>query len=102
RGELAPWPAEATPAPAFLQRWRAAWNDDPLPHVLQLTHPSAQNMSPFARTDTVFHTRMLEARDALRTAVRARLGWHLPAERPPDPIDGIYALPEWRTLIAPR
>lgn len=102
RGELAEWPAGAPPAAPFRQRWTDAWGDASLPHLLLLTHPSAQNMSPFARVETAFHTRMLDARDALRAAVRDRLGWDPPAERPGEPVDGIYALPEWRELVRPR
>ncbi|MGQ0562010.1 MAG: uracil-DNA glycosylase family protein [Gemmatimonadota bacterium] len=73
-----------------------------LPPILWLTHPSAQNMSPYARKETVFHTRMLEARDALRKAVKDRLGWKLPRKRPEYPEHGIYALKEWRELVGPR
>ncbi|MGQ0815412.1 MAG: uracil-DNA glycosylase family protein [Gemmatimonadota bacterium] len=82
RGETAEWPE--------------------LPPILWLTHPSAQNMSPYARKDTLFHTRMLEARAALRKAVKKQLGWQPPEVRPPYPSDGIYALKEWRELIGPR
>jgi hypothetical protein len=73
-----------------------------LPQLLWLTHPSAQNMSPFARTDTLFHTRMVEARDALRGAVQQTLGWTPPSRRGHHGQDGIYALPEWRERVAPR
>ena len=73
-----------------------------LPPILWLTHPSAQNMSPYARTDTLFHTRMLDARDALRKAVKETLGWKLPRVRASYPTDGIYALKEWRELVGPR
>jgi hypothetical protein len=59
-------------------------------------------MSPFARTDTLFHTRMLDARDALRRAARAVLGRTPPRHRPHHGNDGIYALPEWRERIGPR
>ena len=86
--------------------FRAAWDDAhigrTLPSILWLTHPSAQNMSPFARTDTLFHTRMLDARSALRAAVARELGWTLPAVRADPPSSGIYDLPEWRNLIAPH
>jgi uracil-DNA glycosylase len=85
----------------FLEHWQGAWRD-PLPSVLWLVHPSAQNMSPYARRETVFHTRMVDAVSALRGAVGERLGWQLPDERPAPPADGIYALPEWRERIAPR
>jgi uracil-DNA glycosylase family 4 len=82
RGEVAEWPG--------------------LPSILWLTHPSAQNMSPYARADTLFHTRMLDARAALRQAVSKQLGWKPPAVRAPYPNDGIYALKEWRELVGPR
>jgi len=90
--------APATPAATASSTARTA----ALPHLLWLTHPSAQNMSPFARTDTLFHTRMLDARRDLRTAVRDVLGWTPPPTRPPLPRDGIYALPEWHERIRPR
>lgn len=73
-----------------------------LPALLWLTHPSAQNMSPYAGVHTVFHTRMLEARAAVRDAVASVLKWKLPAKRAQNPTDGIYALPEWKTLVGPR
>jgi uracil-DNA glycosylase len=71
------------------------------PHLLWLTHPSAQNMSPFAGRQTAFHTRMREARRVLRRAARGVLGWSPPRRRAATPSDGIYALPEWRERIAP-
>jgi uracil-DNA glycosylase len=96
------WP-DALPAGAdFLESWTRAWGAPQLPHIVWLTHPSAQNMSPYARTETVFHTRMLEARDILRKAVRAVLAWKLPNVRAPYPTTGIYALPEWTGLVGPR
>lgn len=73
-----------------------------LPPILWLTHPSAQNMSPYAGTNTVFHTRMLEARQALQNAITETLGWNLPEKRAGYPKDGIYALKEWRELVGPR
>lgn len=73
-----------------------------LPLILWLTHPSAQNMSPYAGAHTLFHTRMIEARDALRDAVRKQLGWKLPRTRPHPPETGIYALKEWKELVGPR
>lgn len=91
----------APPSDTFLTAWRAANGTRELPALLWLTHPSAQNMSPFAGVDTVFHIRMREAREGLRRAVRERLHLSLPDRRPPLPADGIYALPEWRDPIAP-
>ena len=103
RGQAAPWPAAEPPSPDVRRRWREAWGADPFPSLLWITHPSAQNMSPYARVETVFHARMLEARAALRRAVRDVLGRETPAgARPPDPTTGIYALPEWRELVGPR
>jgi uracil-DNA glycosylase len=94
--------AFGAPSPAFAAAWTEAWGDATPPDAIWLTHPSAQNMSPFAGEDTTFHKRMLEARDALRRAARTVLGVRPPARRPPLPSDGIYALPEWRGSILPR
>ncbi|HEX6940422.1 MAG TPA: uracil-DNA glycosylase family protein [Longimicrobiales bacterium] len=102
RGVAVPWPAAEPADEAFLAAWHEAWGDAPLPHVLWLMHPSAQNMSPFAGVETPFHARMIEARDALRRAVREVLGRAVPAVRAAPPADGVYALPEWRERIAPR
>lgn len=101
RNHVADWPADLLPDDEFIQRWQQYWHR-PLPALLWLTHPSAQNMSPYAGKHTLFHKRMLEARDALQNAVVEKLGWKLPAKRPRWPQDGIYALPEWRELIGPR
>ncbi|MGD8279074.1 MAG: hypothetical protein PVH00_13645, partial [Gemmatimonadota bacterium] len=90
------------PSPALRTAWAGAWDEDASPDAVWLTHPSAQNMSPFAGEDTAFHRRMLEARDALRGAARAVLGIRPPGRRPPISADGIYALPEWRGAILPR
>ena len=104
RGRATPWPDAFPPDPAFLEEW----GDDALPHVLWLTHPSAQNMSPYARTDTLFHTRMTEARDSLRAAMHDVLGREAPASRASVPLEGggradsIYELPEWRDAIGQR
>jgi hypothetical protein len=102
RSQWMPWPAESPPDQPFLAAWHEAWPHADLPAVLWLTHPSAQNMSPYAGRETVFHTRMRDARAALRKAARELLGWPLPRQRPVSPTVGIYALPEWRELIAPR
>jgi hypothetical protein len=59
-------------------------------------------MSPYARTDTLFYRRMIEARAALQRAAVAILDVRIPKVRPPYPKDGIYALREWRELIGPR
>ncbi len=89
------------PDAAFRRTWKRAWTS-PLPQVLWTTHPSAQNMSPFARTETLFHARMLETRAALREAAHSVLGLPLPEERPHPEPEGIYALPEWRERVAPH
>jgi uracil-DNA glycosylase len=96
------WPEQLRWSEWSAREWQIAWGQRPTPRLLLLTHPSAQNMSPFARSDTLFHSRMLEARAALRDAVTSCLGWPLPAVRPILPRHGVYALPEWRRLIAPR
>jgi uracil-DNA glycosylase len=103
RGTAVPWPEPHRPDDAFADAWERAWGDAPWPHVLWLTHPSAQNMSPFAGRDTAFHRRMVEARDALRGAVAQLPGRAPPAVRPPLPTDGIiYSLPDWRDRVGPR
>lgn len=102
RGRAIAWPEPLEPGAAFLEAWRDAWDDAPLPHLLWLSHPSAQNMSPYAGIETGFHQRMLETRAALRHAAADLLGREAPAVRPPNPDDGIYALPEWRDRIGPR
>jgi uracil-DNA glycosylase family 4 len=97
------WPGDLPPDPSFMEEWRTSCSaSTPLPALLWLTHPSAQNMSPYARTDTLFYSRMVEARNALRSAAREHLQRVVPAERPHVPHTGIYALPEWRELVAPR
>jgi uracil-DNA glycosylase family 4 len=73
-----------------------------LPPILWITHPSAQNMSPYAGTHTVFHTRMLDALDGLKKAYKKIIGKKIPSKRPLYPTDGIYALPEWVELVGPR
>jgi uracil-DNA glycosylase len=105
RGTPIPWPDQLLPLDAGLrQQWRRAWGDEPGFHVLPLLHPSAQNMSPFAGRETLFHQRMLQTRDALISGVRSVLGMEPPARRPAVPIEGpgIYNLPEWRMRIAAR
>ena len=101
RHHAIPWPHDVAPDDDFVNQWRTNWSRE-LPFILWLTHPSAQNMSPYAGTHTAFHTRMLESRDALRLAVKEKLGWKLPKRRAPYPSDGIYALKEWRELVGPR
>ncbi len=98
RGRASAWPRLLLPDAEF----KAAWGTPALPWLLWLTHPSAQNMSPYARKETLFHTRMLAARTALRRAVRQKLGWQPPAKRAQVPDTGIYALREWRELVEPR
>lgn len=102
RGVAVEWPAGEAPTESFVHDWRTAWGASPLPRILWLLHPSAQNMSPYAGAETAFHGRMVETKDALRTAARSVLGRALPEQRPEPPHDGIYALPEWRDRIAAR
>ncbi|MEJ2679799.1 MAG: hypothetical protein P8174_12125 [Gemmatimonadota bacterium] len=101
RAVPAVWPDREAPDASFLRAWQAAWNA-PLPRLLWLLHPSAQNMSPYAGQGTAFHSRMVETRDALRRGVHDVVGTPLPVTRPPPPLTGIYALPEWRDRIGPR
>jgi hypothetical protein len=98
------WPHDALPlASGFVAAWHDAWQEEPTFRILPLLHPSAQNMSPFAGEETLFHRRMLEARDALIAAVETTLHVHVPHPRPDIPrADGIYGLPEWRERIASR
>lgn len=102
RGEAVAWPDRFPPDPAFRKQWSGAWGDAPLPALLWLLHPSAQNMSPFAGTDTAFHQRMVETVTALRAAVEEVLERPTPDRRPPPPDEGVYALPEWRRSVGPR
>ncbi|HSJ25921.1 MAG TPA: uracil-DNA glycosylase family protein [Longimicrobiales bacterium] len=102
RGTSMPWPADALPpAAGFGRAWAQAWHGASLPSLLQVLHPSAQNMSPFAGATTVFHRRMLDTRAAVRDAVAGVTGRRPPAQRPALPDSGIYALPEWRDLVGP-
>jgi uracil-DNA glycosylase len=96
------WPVDALPPDAgFVDAWRRATGSTPDFHVLPILHPSAQNMSPFAGQHTVFHSRMVETRDALQATVRTVLGWSMPDPRPAAGTAGVYALPEWRERVAP-
>lgn len=102
RGSLSRWPDSAPMADGFVREWRDAWEETPDPFVVPILHPSAQNMSPFARPETAFHTRMLETRAALERAAVDALGIELPRRRPTTPDSGIYALPEYRDRVAER
>lgn len=102
RGEAVRWPVDFEPDSALTGEWRAAWVGAPLPRIAWLLHPSAQNMSPFARPDTVFHSRMVETVEALRRAVGGVLERPLPSVRPGPPAGGVYDLPEWREAVGPR
>jgi uracil-DNA glycosylase len=101
RYQASAWPAAIAPDEAFAREWQQR-SSRPLPFLLWLTHPSAQNMSPYARVHTLFHKRMVQTRDALRIAVASKLRWHVPSRRAGYPDDGIYALKEWRELVGPR
>lgn len=102
RGRASRWPESFAPDRELVARWRAAWGPAPLPRIAWLLHPSAQNMSPFARPETVFHSRMVETVAALRRAVAEVTDRSLPRERPHPPEGGIYDLPEWREAVGPR
>jgi uracil-DNA glycosylase len=102
RGRAAAWPGGVAADPEFAERWTHGPDERPLPALLWLLHPSAQNMSPYAGTGTVFHSRMVETVAALRQAVREVLHRPPPAERAPPPTTGIYDLPEWRDAVGPR
>jgi len=101
RNEWSRWPETFPPDPQFSETWQTDWNRD-FPALLWLTHPSAQNMSPYARRETLFHTRMLDARNALQRAANEVLGWPIPDHRTPPGHTGVYALPEWEERIATR
>jgi uracil-DNA glycosylase len=107
RGTLSEWPAAEPVDPAFHAAWRDAWDDAPLPALLLCFHPSAQNMSPFAAADTLFHQRMVATRAALRAAADQLFSGpaDVAATRVPGHGDGgagsVYSLPEWTGSIAP-
>ncbi len=103
RGAVVAWPETFAPDRDFQDAWDQVRPGSPAPRLLWLLHPSAQNMSPHAGTDTAFHTRMLETLDAVRSAGTLLFGGVPdPGARPAPPEDGIYALPEWRDAIGPR
>lgn len=102
RGSTIPLAALGEPDPDLSAAWYRAWGTRPTAAALWLTHPSAQNMSPHAGVDTLFHSRMTESLGVLRSAVRERLGIQPPDRRPDIPDEGIYALPVWRERIGPR
>ena len=104
RGVVTAWPAALLPmATGFRSAWQDTWHTEPTLHVVQLMHPSAQNMSPFAGEGTVFHRRMVETKAALAAAVEHVFGRTPRVPRPAVPAEGgIYDLPEWRERIAPR
>lgn len=103
RGVTAPWPPDFAPDEPFARSWTERWRGAPLPHLLWLLHPSAQNMSPYAAVGTVFHDRMVATVAALRRAVTAVLGNTAPAARASLPTSGgVYDLPQWRDAVGPR
>jgi len=102
RHEWLPLDTALDPDPGFRATWEQIAGATGGPAILWTLHPSAQNMSPFAGVQTAFHARMLETRRAIRRAVEQVLGQAVPRARPELPRDGIYALPEWQSLIAPR
>lgn len=103
RGVATGWPAELVPDDPFALSWAERWRGAPLPDLLWLLHPSAQNMSPYAAVGTVFHDRMVATVASLRRAVTSVLDKAVPAARPSIPsVGGVYALPEWRDAVGPR
>lgn len=102
RGHARVWPEAFAPDRGFLDDWSIAWPGKPLPDLLWLIHPSAQNMSPYAGPDTAFHTRMVETVAAVRRAVAGVLGHDIRRRRSAAPDTGIYALPEWREAVGRR
>jgi len=90
----------------FRDTWERTWDGD-LPRLLWLMHPSAQNMSPHAGPETVFHRRMVATRGALVDAARALglggaprggagSGWRAGAGR------SVYDTAEWTERVGPR
>lgn len=102
RGHARSWPDAFAPDETFRREWSVVREGAPLPDLLWLLHPSAQNMSPFAGPETVFHQRMVDTVAELRRAVGQLPGWRLPRRRPDPPREGIYALPDWREAVGPR
>lgn len=104
RGRAVPWPESFPPDPGFRTGWSKVRPGAPLPRLLWLLHPSAQNMSPYAGEDTAFHARMVDTMAALRGAVEEVLGRPVPPRRsrPEPPSTGVYALPEWTAAVGPR
>lgn len=104
RGRAAVWPESFQADAAFLEQWRAVRGSASLPRLLWLLHPSAQNMSPYAGDDTVFHARMVETMASLRAAFIDVLDRPVPpaGQRPHPPEDGVYGLPEWVAAVGPR
>ncbi|HEX2168042.1 MAG TPA: hypothetical protein VHG09_12485 [Longimicrobiales bacterium] len=102
RGRVSSWPSAFPLADGFRSAWRSAWGSEPSFDLLLVLHPSAQNMSPFARVTTQFHQRMLDTRAAITAAARDVLRREPPSPRPALPDTGIYAIPEWRSRVAER
>jgi uracil-DNA glycosylase len=95
------WPADFPPDAGFLAAWERHWQR-PVPRILWTLHPSAQNMSPFAGMETVFHVRMVETVAAVRRAAAEVLGVEAPGLGSRPPAGGIYSLPEWVEAVGPR
>jgi uracil-DNA glycosylase len=107
RGRATAWPDPFSADASFQVHWRSVRGDGPLPHLLWILHPSAQNMSPYAGSDTRFHSRMVETMASLRRAVTEVMDRPVPpvpsaAHRPDPPEVGVYALPEWTAAVGPR
>jgi uracil-DNA glycosylase len=100
RGAAVAWPDILGWDAAMRAAWEEAWSGAAVPRLLQLYHPSAQNMSPHAAADTAFHARMVETRASLRAAMRSIFG--VSAGGCAERAGGIYALADWRDRVAPR
>ena len=104
RGVARRWP-EGGVAPAaseeFRAAWGHAWGPRPLPHLLWLLHPSAQNMNPHAGAGTSFHRRMVDTRAAL-VRVASDLGIGGGGRPGTGRARSVYETAEWRGRVGPR
>jgi uracil-DNA glycosylase len=105
RGVARPWPDADGGALAagedFRAAWRQAWGPTPLPHLLWLLHPSAQNMNPHAGPGTSFHRRMVDTRTAL-VRVASELGIGDGGRPGTGRARSVYETAEWIERVGPR